>query len=147
MSYYRENMVRASEEISNPKRSANFKNLLTQRTALWCLYLKLFIIRQWYISRNIPLAILVAVPTITTIYLMVNVSYFAAMDIDTFLDSDTVAVVRTLAVLFVIVFLPTIMFSLLHFCYSNLAKDRLLKIAKQNSNYICKHIPYFHELK
>ncbi len=43
--------------------------------------------------RNIPLAILIAMPTVTVVYLLVNISYFTVMSIEELKDSPAVGIV------------------------------------------------------
>ena len=45
--------------------------------------------------RNLPLTICIAVPLVTSCYVLVNIGYLTVLTPQEFLDSDAVAVVRS----------------------------------------------------
>lgn len=45
-------------------------------------------------KRNVPLALLSGIITVTVVYLTINIAYFVVLDVDTFKSSNAVAAVR-----------------------------------------------------
>lgn len=45
-------------------------------------------------KRNVPLALLGGIFTVTLVYLTINIAYFVVLDVDTFTSSNAVAAVR-----------------------------------------------------
>lgn len=82
-----------TEEVINPKR---FVKLRDSIALLWCQLLPLYIIVQLVsciFARNIPLAIILSIVTVTILYMLVNVAYYTMMTEDELLRSNAVAVV------------------------------------------------------
>lgn len=47
-----------------------------------------------FLTRNLPLAIVIGIPLVTVCYIMVNIAYFSVMTSTELLQSSAVAVVR-----------------------------------------------------